>query len=113
MNESTVEILLVEDNANDEQLALHAFRKHHLANKVHVVRDGAEALEFVFRTGQYADAAAGGVDVHGRRSRRGRVRGEIPQAKGARLSRARPGIAVFGFIAECVAGPATAFMASL
>ena len=54
MNEKTIEILLVEDNPNDEMLALHAFKKHNLANKVHVVRDGAEALEFVFCTGAYA-----------------------------------------------------------
>src|ERR1700683_2180257 len=54
MNEKYVEILLVEDNANDEMLALHAFKKHNLANKIHVVRDGAEALEYVFCTGAYA-----------------------------------------------------------
>jgi two-component system response regulator len=54
MAENTVEILLVEDNPNDELLALHAFKKHNLANKVHVVRDGAEALEFIFCTGAYA-----------------------------------------------------------
>ena len=51
----TIEILLVEDNPNDEMLALHAFKKHNLANKIHVVRDGAEALEFIFCTGAYAD----------------------------------------------------------
>ena len=55
MTEKSIEILLVEDNPNDEMLALHAFKKHHLANKIHVVRDGAEALEFVFCTGIYAD----------------------------------------------------------
>ena len=54
MNEKTVEILLVEDNPNDEKLAMHAFKKHNLANKIHVVRDGAEALEFIFCTGAYA-----------------------------------------------------------
>jgi two-component system, response regulator len=54
MVENSVEILLVEDNPNDEMLALHAFKKHNLANKVHVVRDGAEALEFIFCTGAYA-----------------------------------------------------------
>ena len=54
MNEKSVEILMVEDNPNDELLALHAFKKHNLANKVHVVRDGAEALEFIFCTGAYA-----------------------------------------------------------
>src|SRR4051794_23264106 len=55
MTETGVEILLVEDNPNDEMLALHAFKKHNLANKIHVVRDGAEALDFVFCTGPYAD----------------------------------------------------------
>jgi two-component system response regulator len=53
--DDSVEILLVEDNPNDELLALHAFKRHHLANQVHVVRDGAEALEFVFCTGAYAE----------------------------------------------------------
>jgi two-component system, response regulator len=55
MTEKSIEILLVEDNHADEMLALHAFKKHNLANKVHVVRDGAEALDFVFCTGAYAD----------------------------------------------------------
>ncbi len=55
MNETNVEILLVEDNPNDEILALHAFKKQNLANRVHVVRDGAEALDFVFCTGPYAE----------------------------------------------------------
>ena len=50
-----VEILLVEDNPNDVKLALHAFQKHHLANQVHVVRDGAEALEFIFCSDRYAE----------------------------------------------------------
>ena len=54
MNEQHVEILLVEDNPNDELLALHAFEMHQLANMVHVVRDGVEALEFIFCTGAYA-----------------------------------------------------------
>ena len=48
-----IQILLVEDNPNDLELALHAFKRHKLANGVHVVRDGAEALEFLFRTGAY------------------------------------------------------------
>jgi len=54
MIEGSFEILLVEDNPNDEMLALHAFKKHNLADKVHVARDGAEALEFIFCTGAYA-----------------------------------------------------------
>jgi two-component system, response regulator len=54
MPDPNVEILLVEDNPNDVKLALHAFRTHHLANQIHVVRDGAEALEFIFCTDRYA-----------------------------------------------------------
>ena len=54
MTEKIIEILLVEDNPNDEKLAMHAFKKNNLANNIHVVRDGAEALEFIFCTGAYA-----------------------------------------------------------
>jgi two-component system response regulator len=45
---------LVEDNPDDVQLTLRELRRHHLANKVQVARDGAEALEFVFSAGPYA-----------------------------------------------------------
>jgi two-component system, response regulator len=55
MIDNDVEILLVEDNSNDEKLAMHAFKTHKIANRVHVVRDGAEALEFIFCTDRYAD----------------------------------------------------------
>jgi len=48
-----VEILLVEDNPNDVELTLRALQKQNLANKVFVVRDGAEALEFMFATGAF------------------------------------------------------------
>jgi two-component system, response regulator len=48
MADPQVQILLVEDNPNDVELTLHAFKKHNLANHVHVARDGAEALEFLF-----------------------------------------------------------------
>ena len=48
-----VEILLVEDNPNDVELTLRALQKQNLANKVFVVRDGAEALEFMFATGPF------------------------------------------------------------
>jgi len=48
-------ILLVEDNPDDEALTLRAFRKNNVRNPVVVVRDGAEALEWLFRTGPYAD----------------------------------------------------------
>ena len=54
-NEGSVDILLVEDNPNDAELTLHALRRHNVANRIHLVRDGAEALEFIFATGAYAD----------------------------------------------------------
>jgi two-component system response regulator len=54
MPDRTIEILLVEDNPNDEMLALHAFKKQNIASRVQVVRDGAEALEFIFCQGRYA-----------------------------------------------------------
>jgi two-component system response regulator len=44
----------VEDNPNDVKLAMHAFKTHNIANCVHVARDGAEALEFIFCTDRYA-----------------------------------------------------------
>ena len=54
MLDNGVEILLVEDNPNDEMFALHAFKGQNLANNIYVVRDGAEALEYIFCTGAYA-----------------------------------------------------------
>ncbi len=54
MKNDTVEILLVEDNPNDVELALHAFKKNNLTNRIEIARDGAEALEFIFCTGRYA-----------------------------------------------------------
>ena len=50
----TVEILLVEDNSSDAELTLHAFRKSKLANQVQLVRDGAEALDFLFCRGAFS-----------------------------------------------------------
>lgn len=49
-----VDLLLVEDNANDVELILRAFTKHHLTTNVFVVRDGAEALEFLYADGPFA-----------------------------------------------------------
>ncbi|HWZ94990.1 MAG TPA: response regulator [Opitutaceae bacterium] len=51
---NAVELLLVEDNPQDLELALRALRKANLANRIHVARDGAEALEFIFCEGPYA-----------------------------------------------------------
>jgi CheY-like chemotaxis protein len=57
MTSEAIEILLVEDNPNDVELALHALKKNNLANIIHVVRDGAEALEYLFQNGKYAPTA--------------------------------------------------------
>jgi CheY-like chemotaxis protein len=52
---SEVDILLVEDNADDLELTLHALRREHLANNIFAVRDGEEAVEFLFCTGRFQD----------------------------------------------------------
>ena len=49
-----MDILLVEDDQADVELTLHAFKKANISNPVHVVNDGAEALEFLFCRGRYA-----------------------------------------------------------
>ena len=56
-------ILLVEDNPNDLELTLIALSKSQLANQVIVVRDGAEALDYLHRRGEYAARAAGNPAV--------------------------------------------------
>ena len=48
-----VEVLLVEDNPHDQELTLRALKKKTISNRIHVVNDGAEALEFLFGTGAY------------------------------------------------------------
>ncbi len=53
MNKKTV--LLVEDNPDDEALTLRAFDRNNLMNEIVVVRDGAEALDYLFGTGDYAE----------------------------------------------------------
>ncbi|HEY7354719.1 MAG TPA: response regulator [Terriglobales bacterium] len=50
-----VDILLVEDNPDDLELALHALRREHLANNIFTVRDGEEALDFLFCSGAFKD----------------------------------------------------------
>lgn len=50
-------ILLVEDNPQDEMLILRALKKSNLANQVDVVRDGQQALDYLFATGDFADRA--------------------------------------------------------
>jgi len=50
-----VEILIVEDNPHDAEMALRAFKKNNLANNILVVGDGAEALDYLYARGKYAD----------------------------------------------------------
>jgi CheY-like chemotaxis protein len=55
MNEATtIDLLLVEDNPQDLELSLRALRKANLSKRIHVARDGAEALEFVFCEGPHS-----------------------------------------------------------
>ncbi len=54
-------ILLVEDNPDDEELTLLAFSRNNIANHIEVVRDGAEALDFLFSTGQHAGRDLGAM----------------------------------------------------
>ena len=56
-------ILLVEDNPNDLELTLLALERSQLANEVIVVRDGAEALDYLFRRNSYADRVQGNPAV--------------------------------------------------
>ncbi len=54
MNSEALDILLVEDNQDDMDLALHALRRERLANHICVVRDGEEALDFLYCRGAFA-----------------------------------------------------------
>ena len=54
MTDAVVEILLVEDNPRDVELTLRALKRRNLANRVYVVEDGAEALDFLFARGRFA-----------------------------------------------------------
>jgi CheY-like chemotaxis protein len=52
-NMNEVEVLLVEDNPNDAELTLRTLKKHNLANKLFHVKNGAEAIDFLFSQGAY------------------------------------------------------------
>jgi two-component system, response regulator len=54
MDSQNKTILLVEDNPDDEELTCRALKQHHILNEVVVVRDGAEALDYLFGNGAYA-----------------------------------------------------------
>ena len=53
MERSQIEILLVEDNLDDAEMTVHALRKNNLANKLIHMKDGEEALDFLFGTGNF------------------------------------------------------------
>jgi two-component system response regulator len=55
MNKNIVEILFVEDDPDDAELTIRQLQKNHLANNLIHVRDGEEALDFLFATGQFAE----------------------------------------------------------
>ena len=55
MTESTIDIMLVEDNPNDIELAVYAFRKNNIDSRTLIVRDGVEALDYIFSRGRYAE----------------------------------------------------------
>ena len=59
MNETKATILLVEDNPDDVELTLRALKKNNISNEVAVVTDGAEAIEYLFAEGKYADRDPG------------------------------------------------------
>ena len=59
-NYEQVEILLVEDKETDAELTLRALKRHNLANRVLWVKDGQEALDYVFATGSYAERSPSG-----------------------------------------------------
>jgi two-component system response regulator len=58
-----VDILLVEDNPQDAELTLRALKQHNLANRVQVARDGAEALEVIFATGEHDEPLMANLKV--------------------------------------------------
>ncbi len=55
MSTAVIDILLVEDNPDDVELALMALRRNNLANQIHIARDGVEALDFIFCRGAHSD----------------------------------------------------------
>jgi len=56
MNRNAVDVLLVEDNLDDAELTIWELKRHHMSNNLAHVKDGEEALDFLFATGKYAGA---------------------------------------------------------
>jgi hypothetical protein len=55
MSIDPISILLVEDNPMDVELTVRAFKRHHMSNPIRVVRDGQEALDYLYGRGKFAD----------------------------------------------------------
>jgi two-component system, response regulator len=55
MDQQPIEILLVEDNPDDVELTLRAFKKNNIANRIVVVNDGEQALNFLYGRGEYSN----------------------------------------------------------
>jgi CheY-like chemotaxis protein len=62
MNQNSVDILLVEDNGDDAELAIRELKKHNMANNLVHVMDGEQALDFIFATGNFAESRV--IDRH-------------------------------------------------
>ena len=56
VNSRSIEILLVEDNPGDARLTIEAMREAKMSNRIHVVEDGVEAMQFLRREGRFGDA---------------------------------------------------------
>lgn len=61
MTNDIPDIILVEDNAADREIALFALQENNLANRVKVLKDGEEAINYIFRQGEYSDC---GISEH-------------------------------------------------
>jgi two-component system response regulator len=59
MDYNSIDILLIEDNVSDAELTIRELKKHHLANNLFHVKDGEEALDFIFATGKYSNRSIG------------------------------------------------------
>ncbi|HTI09229.1 MAG TPA: response regulator [Puia sp.] len=55
MNQNSVDVLLVEDNPDDAELMIRELRKNHFSNNLFHVKDGEEALDFIFATGKFSE----------------------------------------------------------
>jgi len=61
MLDNLLDIILIESNPSDVDFALESLQEHNLANRVKVLRDGKEALDYIFRQGKYLDS---GISDH-------------------------------------------------